>query len=147
MITTWKVKYTVVWFSFTPCTPAERHSIFAGRPTSLAAEVRAMHTHGKAFNICWETHEFGHGSNAYPDTWMGDEVAFASSLWTSPLHSLNLRACLEDFKPKKLDTYLSFYDMQQQIWDVWVLVLLGTCCLLTFLMVQNDIFWISCTCI
>ena len=89
-----------------------------------------LYTHRKAFNICWETHESGYGSesNACPDTWMGDGVAFTSSLQTSPLCSLNLRGCHGDFEPKKLDTYLSFYDMQQQIWDVQVLVLLGTCC-------------------
>ena len=31
---------------------------------SLAAGVRAMHTHGKAFNFCWETHESGVGVRA-----------------------------------------------------------------------------------
>ena len=140
--------YTFVRFSFTPCMPTERHLIFARRPTSLVTGVRAMHIHRKAFNICWETHKSGHGSesNAQPDTWRGDGVAFASSLQTSSLHSLILRGCHGDFEQRKLDTYLSFYDIQQQIWDVQVLVLLRTCCSLTFLTVLNDTFWFSCIC-
>ena len=89
---------------FTPSTLAERHSIFAGRPMSLAMGVRTMHTHGKAFNICWETHESGCGfeSHAHPDTWRGDGVAFTYSLQTSPLCFLNLRGFHGDFEQKKI---------------------------------------------
>ena len=93
--------YTFVLFSVTPCTLVERHSIFAGRLMGLATGVRAMHTHGKAFNIC---HEFGHGSesNVCPDTWRADGVAFTCSQWTSPLHSLNLRGCHQYLDQKKI---------------------------------------------
>ena len=96
--------YTFVWFRFTPCMLTERHSIFAGRPMSLAAGVRAMHTHGKAFNICHNTDESGlmSQSNACPDTWRADGVAFECSLQTSPLCSLNLRGCHGDFDQKKI---------------------------------------------
>ena len=73
--------YTFVQFTFTP-----------------------FFTHGKAFNICWETHESGHGSenNACLDTWRSDGVAFACSLRTSPLCSLNIRSCHGDFDQKKI---------------------------------------------
>ena len=36
------------------------------------------------------------------------------------------------FEPKHFDNYLIFYEIQEQILDVQVLVLLGMCCLLTF---------------
>ena len=63
-----------------------------------------LHAHGKAFNICQETHKSGHRSesNAHPDTWTADEVAFACSLQTYPLCSLNLRGCHGDFDQKKI---------------------------------------------
>ena len=138
-----------VWLrEWEQCTLTERHSIFAGRPTSLATGVRAMYAHGKAFNICWQTHKSGCGSesNACPDTWRGDRVAFTSSLQASPLCSLILRGCHGDVEQKKIRHLPKFYNMQQQMWDVWVLVLLGTCCSLTFLTVLNDTFWFSCIC-
>ena len=63
------------------------HSIFAGRPMSLAVGVRAMHT------------------------WTLGGVMVWPSLWTSPVFTLNLQGYHGDFEFKKLD----IYDMQQQI--------------------------------
>ena len=59
-----------------------------------------LYAHRKTFNIWWETHESGRGSES--NVCPGDGVAFTCSLWTSPLHSLNLRGCHGDFDQRKI---------------------------------------------
>ena len=123
MISTWKVKSISVWFNL----PQEMHSIFAGEPMSLATGVRAMPP--EHFNGLMGRPSHLHGRHPLHMPW-----TFKSRPRSLPKY----------FEPKKFDTYLNCYGMQQQILDVWVLVLLGTFCLLIFLMVFNDILSFSC---